>query len=140
MSTMNRLWNTKNSNQGGEKRVLCLCSAGLLRSPTLAWVLSNDPWSYNTRAAGVDHEYALVRVDDALVEWADEIVCVEPSVRDQLVQLCAHQDIDLTDKQVVTLDIPDLYRRRAPKLVELITSQYRDWQSADKPVSCVTQL
>lgn len=74
---MNRKWNSHNEYQGKHKRVLCVCSAGLLRSPTAAWVLSNPPYNFNTRAAGIDVGHALIPVDDVLIEWADEIVCMD---------------------------------------------------------------
>lgn len=128
--SFNRLYNSKNPAQGGETRVLCLCSAGLLRSPTVAWVLSNAPYDYNTRAAGVNQEYALIAVDQYLLSWADEIVCVEPDIRDQLVAYCAEHEIDISGKPVVVLDIPDRYRRRAPKLVEIIEQQYQAYVRA----------
>ena len=50
--SMNRMWNVSNPWQGDAKRVLCVCSAGLLRSPTAAKVLY-DEYGYNTRAAGL---------------------------------------------------------------------------------------
>jgi predicted protein tyrosine phosphatase len=70
----NRLYNVHNPHQNFDKykRVLCVCSAGLLRSPTMARVLQEE-YGYNTRAAGVDFDFALVPMDWALVEWAQEI-------------------------------------------------------------------
>ena len=56
-SPMNALHNVTNPYQGSEKRVLCLCSAGLLRSARLAQILQQD-YNYNTRNAGVS-DYAL---------------------------------------------------------------------------------
>ena len=47
MSKMNRLANTQNKYQGKYKKVLCVCSAGLLRSPTAALVLSQEPFNFN---------------------------------------------------------------------------------------------
>lgn len=123
--TFNRIWNTKNPNQGCEKRVLCLCSAGLLRSPTVAWVLGNAPYNYNTRAAGTSWEFALVGVDSVLLEWAEEIVCVSAEIRDRLLAYCAEQRYEIGSKPIVVLDIPDVYRRRAPALVQLIEEQYK---------------
>src|SRR5580658_1563149 len=93
--SFNRLHNVRNPMQGDAKRVLCLCSAGLLRSPTVAWVLSNAPYDYNTRAAGVDHEYALVGIDQFLICWADEIVCVEPYIEQRLREYCKQAEIVL---------------------------------------------
>ncbi len=74
---MNRKHNCSNPHQGKFKRVLCVCSAGLLRSPTVAWVLSNEPYNFNTRAVGIDEGHALIPLDDVHLEWADEILCMD---------------------------------------------------------------
>lgn len=114
----NRLHNATNPYQGNRKKVLCVCSAGLLRSPTAAWLLSNEPFGYNTRAAGV-HDYALIPVDDVLIHWADEIVFMQEEHK-----LIADARFDLTDKVCKVLDIPDRYRTRDPELVKIIEDQY----------------
>lgn len=72
----NRLHNCTNPYQGKTKKVLCVCSAGLLRSPTAAVVLNRE-YGYNTRACGVDKGHALIPFDDVLAHWADEIVVME---------------------------------------------------------------
>src|SRR6266404_1564896 len=125
----NRLWNTKNENQGPQKRVLALCSGGLLRSPTVAWVLSNSPYNYNTRSAGVDEYHALQVIDPYLVEWADELICVEPRIKQGLDVYIKNENLDITGKIFVTLAIPDRFRRRDPKLVAIIEKQYQEWIS-----------
>lgn len=130
----NRLYNCRNPNQGPQKHVLALCSGGLLRSPTTAWVLSNPPYDYNTRSAGVDEYHALQVIDEYLVEWADEIVCVEPRIRAGLAAWAAEKEADLSGKVIVTLDIPDRFRRRDPKLVAIIERQYQDWLNATTAV------
>ncbi len=66
---------SQNPYQGDYKRVLCVCSAGVLRSATTAVVLSQEPFNYNTRSAGVEH-YALTPITLPLLFWADEIVCM----------------------------------------------------------------
>jgi len=111
--------NAKNEYQTGVKKVLCICSAGLLRSPTMAVVLSQPPYNYNTRAAGVSTEYALIPVDDVLIHWADEIVCVEERIKDALVA-----DFDVDNTSIKVLNIPDNYEYRNPELIELIKEQY----------------
>ena len=117
MSKNNRLHTCKNPYQGDAKKVLCVCSAGLLRSPTAAVVLSQEPFNYNTRAAGL-REYALVQVDEVLLHWADEIVCMEMWMVYELAKM--------TDKVIVCLDIPDEFNYRDNKLVELVKSRYLD--------------
>lgn len=115
---MNRLSNAKNMYQTDVKKVLCVCSAGLLRSPTMAVVLSQEPYNYNTRAAGISDEYALIPVDEVLLHWADEIVCVEQRITDALLE-----EFDVK-KPVVTLSIPDNYEYRNMKLMGMIKDQY----------------
>ena len=118
MSTRNRLANAKNEYQGKSKKVLCVCSAGLLRSPTLAWVLSQPPYNYNTRAAGISKEYALIPVDDVLIHWADTIISVEPYVETQLLE-----SFNTEQKELICLDVPDMYGYRDQELVSIIREQ-----------------
>jgi predicted protein tyrosine phosphatase len=114
---MNRLSNSTNFYQGSYKRVLCVCSAGLLRSPTAAWVLSQAPYNYNTRAAGITPEFALVPVDEVLLHWAQEIVCMDDRQRDLLREMG-------TVKPIVVLHIPDNFAYRDPDLIEAIKAAY----------------
>lgn len=114
---MNRLGNAKNYNQGDFKKVLCVCSAGLLRSPTTAVVLSQEPYNFNTRAAGLVPEFALVPVDKVLLYWADEIVCMTEYQAKTLRGLAPN-------KPVICLNIEDSYRYRDPELIQLIKEKY----------------
>ena len=115
---MNRLANANNKYQGSYKRVLCVCSAGLLRSPTAALVLSQEPYNFNTRAAGLEPEFALVPVDRVLLEWADEIVTMT-SEQAQGVRALLEED-----KPIVVLGIDDNFRYRDPELMNLIRESY----------------
>lgn len=115
---MNRLANATNQYQGKYKRVLCVCSAGLLRSPTAAWVLSQEPYNFNTRAAGLEKEFALIPVDPVLLHWADEIVCMNSEQAERL------RDMLEEDKPIIVLNIEDSFRYRDSELVEKIRSAY----------------
>jgi predicted protein tyrosine phosphatase len=116
MSTMNRMANSKNEFQGEDKRVLCVCSAGLLRSPTAAFVLQKE-FGFNTRAAGLSKEYALIPVDDVLLHWADEVVVMETWMAHELANF---------DGALICLNIPDNYERMDPELQNLILSTYKN--------------
>jgi predicted protein tyrosine phosphatase len=120
--TRERIGNASNRHQGSFKRVLAVCSGGLLRSPTIAHTLAAEPYNYNTRSAGTSTSYALNLVDQVLLEWADEIVCAdrehEFTVRRML------EEVELTHKKVITLGIPDMYAYRNPTLVKLIRDAY----------------
>jgi len=115
---LNRKWNTKNPYQGKYKRVLCVCSAGLLRSPTAAWILSNEPFNFNTRSAGIDVGHALIPVDDVLLEWADEIVCMDEYQQFKLKER--------TNKPVHNLRIGDSFEYRDKGLVTIIRMRYQE--------------
>lgn len=119
MTTLNRLGNCKNPFQGKRKRVLCLCSAGLLRSPTIAWVLSNEPFNFNTRAAGVNTEYALIPVDTVLLEWADLVVGAEQWHIDAAKRIS-------DAKPMLALEIEDRFAAYDPKLIALIKKKIED--------------
>jgi len=116
----NRLWNVGNPYQGNFKRVLCVCSAGLLRSPTIAWVLSQEPYNRNTRSVGV-HDYALIPLDVVHVAWSQEIVCAEKSHEDIVLAFLEKEGYD---RPVINLGIPDEYEYRNPTLVNLIKERY----------------
>lgn len=123
MLTMNRRYNLTNHNQTLVKKVLTVCSAGLLRSPTLANVLHKE-YGYNTRSAGANKEYALVIADEALLTWADEIVCVESEVFELL---CTEENLPiLEDKRVLVLNVPDMYQWGDPELERIALKQYDD--------------
>lgn len=124
MGLLNRLGNARNPYQGGHLRVLCVCSAGLLRSPTLAWVLGQEPWGYNTRAVGVNDDYALIPMDQVHIKWADKIVFVEKEIRDYAERKFG--DKLLPDEQLVVLNIPDNFEYRDPELVRIIREQVEE--------------
>ena len=111
----NRIHNSSNPNQGEARKVLCVCSAGLLRSPTTANVL-HQLYGFNTRAAGLVPEYALVPVDKVLLAWADEVVCMTEEQEKELKSM--------TDTPVQRLDIPDTYNWNDSRLVDCIKRAY----------------
>jgi predicted protein tyrosine phosphatase len=105
-----------NKFQGDYKRVLCVCSAGILRSATAAHILCQDPYNFNTRNVGTA-SYALIPLTEDLIQWADEIVCMEPEheivVRNKMIEWSY-------SKPIITLHIEDIYEYRNPELVNLI--------------------
>lgn len=115
-----------NQFQGSYKKVLCVCSAGLLRSPTAAYVLSLPPYNYNTRSAGAS-AYGLIKPTTALLSWAEEIVVMEERIGKEIHRLLASPEVAIflnTPTPVLNLDIPDVYAYRDPELVELIKTRY----------------
>lgn len=117
MSLFNRIANSGNQFQGKYKRVLAVCSAGLLRSPTTALVLSQEPYNFNTRAAGLVPDFALIPVDPVLLGWADEIVCMTKEQEEELKKKAPN-------KTVICLNIPDNFEYRSPELMAMIKTNY----------------
>jgi predicted protein tyrosine phosphatase len=117
---MNRLHNLSNPHQGSYKRVLTVCSAGLLRSPTAAWVLSQEPYNYNTRAAGSEVDFALIPVDEALLAWAQEVVFMTEGHYTTVVDQFGLERV----KNPMVLDIPDRFGYREQELVDAIRDTY----------------
>ena len=117
-----------NQFQGEYKRVLTVCSAGILRSATAAHLLCGDPWNCNTRNAGTA-SYALIPVTEDLLMWADEIVCMESEhatyIRTRMMEWM------IPGKRIITLNIEDIYEYRNPTLVQLITQKYQASQDFD---------
>ena len=109
-----------NSYQGDYKRVLTVCSANMLRSPTMAHVLSTEPYNFNTRSAGTAG-FALIPVTEDLLMWCDEVVCADTEhalyIRDKMMEW-------MLDKPVINLNIPDIYEYRNPELIKLIKERY----------------
>lgn len=121
---MNRKANALNPYQGNYPKVLCVCSAGLLRSPTTAVVLSQEPYNFNTRAAGLTPEFALIPVDEVLLHWADQIICM---TTDQKVKLNNLVQKNVKGKKlptIICLDIEDNFEYRDPVLMETIRKNY----------------
>ena len=124
-ASRNQLFNVHNDAQGKTKKVLTVCSAGLLRSATLANFLVKE-YGYNVRNCGTVESYALVPISQALVAWADEIVFVNK-------ENFKHVEDDLRDflttegmKKIKVLDIPDTYMFNDPKLVDICKEQYQN--------------
>jgi len=110
-----------NQFQGDYKKVLCVCSAGMLRSPTIAHTLSAEPYNFNTRCAGTNDRLAIVELTDRLLVWADEVVCADTEHAQVVTKLLGKLELDT---RVVNLGIPDIYDYRNPELVELIKVGY----------------
>ena len=113
----------KNSYQGNATKVLCVCSGGVLRSPTAAWILSNEPFNFNTRSCG-DKDYALIPLSEELVTWADEIVVMDEwhakSVKEKLIEAGYEPGY----REIHVMNVPDDYDFKNPELVRIMTEKF----------------
>lgn len=105
-----------NGYQGARKRLLFVCSAGLLRSPTGAAVATS--LGHNARSCGTGN-YALIQLSANLIYWAHSIYFMNSENYHEAVALIQdeeHLRIELANKCRV-LDIPDNYNYMDPELV-----------------------
>lgn len=107
-----------NPYQGKDKKVVFVCSMGILRSATAARIYAHK---YNTRSAGTWEDHALVPLTKLLVEWADELVFVNDHNWQQAVEKFGYKTIANKSK---VLDIPDTYEHMHPELIKAFEEQY----------------
>jgi len=126
-SDMNQMGNSQNPWQGDRKKVLCCCSAGLLRSPTAAHLL-NQKYGYNTAFCGMEPEYAKVPCTQCLVYWADEIVVMDRTQALQVEEIIKSLPEEARKKGMATpikvLGINDSYAYMDDELQRLIIEKY----------------
>lgn len=103
--------------QGKDKRVLFICSMGILRSATGARLYADR---YNTRSCGTWDD-ALIPLTYNLLAWANEIVFVNKQNYQGAV---AKFGSDINNLNIKVLDIPDFYEHMAPELVQAFYDQY----------------
>jgi len=105
----------------GRERILFVCTANVDRSRTAEDLYRGDP-RYEVRSAGVA-AYATVPVTRELLQWADRVfVMNEAEDRHQTILRLRFPDVGRT---CVDLDIPDLWTRGDPELVERLVRQLR---------------
>lgn len=110
-----------NPYQGTDKRVVFVCSMGILRSATGARLYGKK---YNTRTAGTWHD-ALVPLTPILMAWADELVFVNNSNYQMVMDAIEEDEMKAyIAKKSLVLDIPDKYPHMHPKLIQAFNDQY----------------
>ncbi len=106
-----------NPYQGKDKRVLFICSAGILRSATAANIYGNK--GFNTRSAG-SSPLALVPLTVNLIAWAQKIVFVNAENYNEALQTFDDSWAKQKLLDAVVLDIPDQFPYKDPTLISLL--------------------
>ena len=97
------------------RHFLFICSRNKLRSPTAEVVFSGRR-GVQVASAGLNKD-AAVPVTSELIRWADKIYVMESR---HLTRLKHRFRVELGNKKVECLGIPDRYRYMDPKLVSLL--------------------
>lgn len=103
-----------NPYQGNKPKVLFVCSAGLLRSPTGAYVAQT--LGFNSRSCG-SSSYALIPLSVNLIMWADEIYFVSGHVYREAKNTFENSGyLEDIEAKATVLEIPDVFNAFDPKL------------------------
>lgn len=100
-------------------KCLFVCTANVARSRTAEDMLKGSA-VYEVKSAGV-HPLAETRVTQSHIDWADKIFVMNERRDMHWTQL--EQSFDMDDKDVIDLDIPDVFERGAPELVSLLETK-----------------
>lgn len=105
-----------NHSQGRDLRVVFVCSAGLLRSPTAARIAGE--YGINARSAGSHLHLALIPLTANLIKWAHQVVFMNSSNEDEVLRKINDENLltDLKEKSIVW-NIEDYYNYMDESLV-----------------------
>jgi len=99
-------------------KVLFVCTANKLRSPTAEDVLRDYP-GIEAKSAGTDAN-APTPLTNELVAEADLIIVMENHHRERIRKKFKQRP---PDNRIITLHIPDEYERGDPELIELLKAK-----------------
>ena len=94
--------------------VLFICNQNKNRSKTAEEVFKSR---FNTKSAGL---YSTNPVTEKQISWADIIVVMEDMQRAEIAKRFPKQYMQ---KQILSLDIPDVYHYNQPNLIESLKSK-----------------
>ena len=100
--------------------LLFICSKNQWRGPTAELLFKNHV-AHQARSAGTSDK-ARVKVNQKIIDWADVILVMERK-HHQILK----QRFDLTDKQIVVLDIEDNYQLNDPELINIFNTSLQDY-------------
>jgi predicted protein tyrosine phosphatase len=94
-------------------RLLFICNQNENRSKTAKEIFKNK---FETKSAGL---YNKKPVNEEQLSWADKVVVMEDEQRSEIAKRFPKQYIK---KQIISLNIPDIYNYNNPKLIKVLSS------------------
>ncbi|MBS3081222.1 phosphotyrosine protein phosphatase [Candidatus Pacearchaeota archaeon] len=104
------------------KNILFVCTYNLQRSPTAEDIINNSPYhntKYNAKSAGIS-SIAKVKITKQSIEWSDMIFVMEHIHKEFLLK-----NFPGAKKKIIVLDIPDMYLRNDPYLINLLKEKLK---------------
>ena len=106
-----------------KRHLLFICSGNVNRSPTAESLFLNSS-IYEAKSGGTDQN-AVVRVSQALIDWADVVFVMSEKEDGHLTFI--ENNFSVKDKLVCDLDIPDNYDRDDPELIGLLRKKIEEF-------------
>jgi predicted protein tyrosine phosphatase len=97
-------------------KVLFICNQNQNRSKTAENLFKNK---FETKSAGLYNEKP---VTERQIEWADKIIVMEDSQRSEISKRFPKQYLK---KQIISLNIPDIYNYNQPELIKILKSKIK---------------
>jgi len=98
--------------------ILFVCSRNQWRSPTAEEIYKNKD-GIKVRSAGTEAS-ARIKINAKTIAWANIIFVMEKKHKQRIQEKYSSE---LSDKEMITLDIPDDYQFMDPDLIEEITTK-----------------
>jgi predicted protein tyrosine phosphatase len=101
--------------------LLFICSKNQWRSPTAELLFKNHPL-HHARSAGSSK--ARIKITQKLIDWAEVIFVMERKHKEIITG--SFRDA-LNGKEIVVLEIEDIYRFNDPELILVLTNALHDY-------------
>lgn len=105
-----------NQTSKANTNVLVVCTAGQHRSPTAARLLGSK-FDVTAKPCGV-HPQASQPVTQELIDWSDHVIAMDERTDGHKTYL--EDNFELDDRSVYIFDIPDIYAKDDPELINLL--------------------
>ncbi|RZK21580.1 MAG: protein tyrosine phosphatase [Pedobacter sp.] len=102
--------------------ILFVCSRNKWRSATAETIYKNHP-EHQVRSAGTEPS-ARIKLNSKYIIWADLIFVMEKKHKQRMAEKFSEE---ITDKEIVILDIPDDYQYMDKELIEELNSKTSDY-------------
>tara|TARA_Y100000034_G_scaffold89696_1_gene107978 strand:- start:2159 stop:2464 length:306 start_codon:yes stop_codon:yes gene_type:complete len=98
-------------------KLLFICNQNENRSKTAEEIFRNK---FETKSAGL---YNKKPVNEEQLSWADKVIVMDDEQRSEIAKRFPKQYIK---KQIISLNIPDIYNYNNPKLIKLLNSKVNE--------------
>jgi predicted protein tyrosine phosphatase len=99
-------------------KLLFICQAGKDRSPTGAQIYKEK--GHLTDYCGINYQDNEIELH---LKWADIVIVMEEHHRKYIAKQFPKEYMK---KKIITLNIPDIYKRDQPKLIELLKKELKN--------------